>query len=224
MVDSRLVLDALHYWIGSSNILKGVYLEVRPGQVCALFGANGSGKSSLLKLAAGQMSPSSGSVFINGHRFFRPKIRRRFSHLAYLPQQSMLPRRMRVRSVLERLPEAQLEGQVSDLLRPMHNCTFVGDLSLGQLRLLEFLFALSLDRDFVLLDEPFGSVEPLIAERMQSLIAEYAQTGRAILLTDHQYRSVMEVANDAYLLRGGVCLHLDDSRSLRKQLEENAFL
>ena len=218
------MLDGLQYWIGNLTILKGVFLAVSPGQVCGLFGRNGCGKSTLLKLAAGQLTPSSGSVFIDGERFHRPMLRRRFAHIAYLPQESMLPRRLRIRTMLRFLHALDEESADDEILSPILRCDRVGELSGGKLRLLELMFVLSLGRHYALLDEPFTGVEPILVERMLDEIRRYITQGKSVLVTDHEYPSVLEIADEAYLMRDRTCHHLDGNSGLREQLHSHGYL
>ena len=106
--DQALVLDTIFYEAPALPILQGAYLRVEPGQICGLFGRNGTGKTTLLKVAAGQIRPASGLVIIDGERFAAPQRRRRFAKLAYLPQTPMLPPDMRVETLIRSFPNAYL--------------------------------------------------------------------------------------------------------------------
>lgn len=223
-VDRRLIIDAVHYSIAGVDILKGVYLELNPGTVCGLLGSNGCGKSTLLQLAAGQLMPSSGSVAIDGRKFHRRNLRQRFREIAYLPQNSMLPRRLPVKALVPSLQSQYGLAKNDPILRKVLVARHVQDLSGGQLRLVELVFLLSLGRRYVLLDEPFTGVEPLIVEMLLERISRYVQCGGAVLLTDHAYRDVLCVSTHVYLMRGGTCRKLDSSSDLAEQLWEFGYI
>jgi lipopolysaccharide export system ATP-binding protein len=201
-----LIVDSFFYSVSGLKILSGAYLEVYPGTITALIGRNGSGKSTLLKIAAGQMKALSGITKLNGERIYSRSLKRRFRSISYLPQQSMLPGDMNVSRVFNSFIS---NGPASEdsFFKSMMNQT-VKELSGGERRFLEILLIISLDRDFILLDEPFSGVEPRIIERIMERINNETQKGKGILLTDHLHRYVLEAADDAYLLQNRQCYKL----------------
>lgn len=204
--DEPLVLDSIFYSVPKLKILTGVYLEINPGKVTALIGQNGSGKSTLLKIAAGQIKASSGITKINGNRFFSKSLKNRFRSIGYLPQQSMLPGDMKVFNVISSFSSA--EFLTEDLFFKKLINQKVKELSGGERRFLEISLIMSLNRDFILLDEPFSGVEPHIIERIIELIREESGKNKGILLTDHMHRYVTNVADDGYLLHNRQCYRL----------------
>lgn len=214
MVEDGLVLDAIQYWIGQKDILRNVYLHVPPGRICGLLGPNGCGKTTLLKVAAGQLRPRNGAVWIDGKRYARPARRSRFASLSYLPQETMLP---------HSIPVHHLEKGALFFQKSIPGRGRVGDLSGGELRLLELSIVLSLNRRYVLLDEPFTGVEPILVEQMIRMLQEYITGDRAVLLTDHLYESVLEIADDLYVMNDGSCLRLKGA-DVRRELAVQGYL
>jgi lipopolysaccharide export system ATP-binding protein len=147
------VVDGVFYRVPEQSILQGVYLKMQPSQICGLFGLNGSGKSTVLRVAAGQLQPSSGLTIIDGTRFHKPSRRRRFQHIAYLPQDSMLPGDLRVRSLLKTLPDRGRALHTDSIVEPLLDQR-VEELSGGERRYLATRFVLRLGRPYVLLDSP----------------------------------------------------------------------
>ena len=216
------VLDSIFYEVPELRILQGVYLRVEPGEVCSLFGRNGSGKSTLLKVGAGQISPSSGLIIIDGERFHKTSLRRRFSKIAYLPQDSMLPSDLKVRRLMAAFPnaarltkDAVIEGL---LLRR------VGELSGGERRYLEIQLLLSLERAYVLMDEPFTGVEPHLVDGISQVLTRAARQGVGFLITDHYHHYTLPITDDAYVMKDRQCRHLEKGRDLREQLEAHGYL
>lgn len=204
------------------RILQGVYVKVRPGTVCSLFGRNGSGKSTLLKIAAGQISPQSGRLILDGERYHKKARRRRFRHLAYLPQESMMPADVTVRRMIRSFPSAS-DLYDDSIIAPLITAR-ISDLSGGVRRYLETSLLLSLGRKYVLLDEPFTGVEPGLIERISALITDAASNGSGVLLTDHYHQYALEIADEAYLMASKQCRHLNGSTSLRVQLQQHGYL
>ncbi|WP_158607348.1 ATP-binding cassette domain-containing protein [Rhodohalobacter sp. SW132] len=215
-IPKPLILDSIFYRVPELKILDGAYLEVQPGKITALIGLNGSGKSTLMKIVSGQLKASSGISIINGERLYSKSLKKRFCSIAYLPQDSMLPRDMKVKRLIRSFPSA---GFLMDdpffkrLLRQK-----VLELSGGERRYLEVSLLFSLDRDFILLDEPFSGVEPKIVERMLTRIKIEVNKNRGVLLTDHLHRYVTDVADTGYLLHNRQCYRLegDISSELKK--------
>lgn len=195
--DPALILDGVFYRVPALDILKGVYLKVPAGTICGLFGRNGSGKTTLLKVASGQIQPNSGLTIIDGDRFHKQSKKDRFSKIAYLPQESMLPPDVTVKTLLA--SAGRSESDVSD---PVRACTDqqVCNLSGGERRLLGVELVLGLDRDYVLLDEPFTGVEPILIDVIGQHIEQAAARGTGVLLTDHYHQNVIPLAEEAYVL------------------------
>jgi lipopolysaccharide export system ATP-binding protein len=223
IAERGLILDGLFYEVAAARILRGVYLKVAPGRVCGLFGRNGSGKTTLLKVAAGQLRPSSGLVVVDGERFYRKALRRRFARVAYLPQEGMLPRDLTVRQLLALFPGAPAALADDPVLAPLHGSR-AGRLSTGERRYLEIRLLLGLERAYLLLDEPFTGVEPVLMERISEAVVEAARRGQGVLVTDHYYRSMLPIVDDAYLMAEGRCRPLGQGGDLRAQLQEEGYL
>lgn len=118
----------------------------------------------------------------------------------------MLPGDMNVSRVIDSFNSTGSSSEDS-FFKKMVNQT-VKELSGGERRFLEISLIISLDRDFILLDEPFSGVEPRIIERILERIKNESQKGKGILLTDHLHRYVLEVADDGYLLQNRQCYKL----------------
>ena len=217
-----LVLDSIFYEVPALRILQGVYLRVEPGEVCSLFGRNGSGKSTLLKVGAGQVNPSSGLVIIDGVRFHKKSLRRRFSKIAYLPQDSMLPGDLKVGRLMAAFPNAAhlTEDDIVERLLSRR----VRELSGGERRYLEIQLLLHLERAYVLMDEPFTGVEPHLVDSISQLLTEAARQGVGFLITDHYHHYTLPITDNAYVMTNKQCQHLEQNRDLREQLEAHGYL
>ena len=220
--ESSLVLDGIFFKVPSLSILQGAYLSVLPGSITALFGRNGSGKSTLLKVAAAQLNPSSGLVIIDGERFHHRAHRRRFNNVAYLPQDSMLPGELKVKTLIKIFPKADLLK--NDALINSKLDQHVHSLSGGERRYVELSLLLSLGRKYALLDEPFTGIEPLMIDHITDLIVKTSKEGIGFLITDHYYQYMLDIATDAYLMLNKQCKHLNGKGSLAVQLKSLGYM
>lgn len=220
ITETGLILDSIFYEVPQLRILQGVYVRVVPGNVCSLFGRNGSGKTTLLKIAAGQIRPRSGLLIVDGIRFHEKALRRRFQHLAYLPQDSLTPGDLSVERIVSAFPSAS--HLIQDELVSPRLSDRICDLSGGERRYLETMLLLSLRRKYVLLDEPFTGVEPRLIEQISKRIVEAARAGVGVLLTDHYHQYALAVADDAYLMQDKQCTHL--SGDFRAELQRHDYL
>lgn len=194
---SKLILDSIFFYYPDLEVLRGAYLEVRKREVTCLVGRNGSGKSTLFKIAGGQLQADSGLTIINENRIHRPSKKERFKHIAYLPQKSFLPKSLRVKDILDgyRIEEDKFLLHIST--------SKIKELSTGERRYVEFKFILTLSRDFLLLDEPFTGLAPVMIEKVIDEIRKAKDSGTGILISDHYMRYITDVGDTFHLLENG---------------------
>lgn len=209
----RFSADSISIVLGDRKILSDVYLEGASGDIIGILGRNGSGKSTLLKSLMGLNSHSFGTVRIDGSC---PSREERLRQFAYLPQEGFLPRDLRVRKGIS-LVSPELFGET--VLSRDARATELMDrraatLSRGELRYLECLAVLSLDRPIILLDEPFSQVEPLYCEVLRKYIRDSIGS-RIAIITDHLYYEVRKACTQIKILREGtLCAAKPDDQSL----------
>ncbi|WP_295937626.1 ATP-binding cassette domain-containing protein [uncultured Alistipes sp.] len=193
-----LEIDSVELSFGERTILSGVYLAVETGGVTAVLGRNGCGKSCLMKILCGSLRATFRSMRIDGvwhDRFSADQVR-------YLPQQGFLPGWLTVERVMSDFGMAwddllswfPLFGQLRK--------SKVYQLSGGERRLLECYLILRSPTQFVMLDEPFSQVAPLHVLTLKELILQ-EKSSKGILLTDHMYRHVTDIADRLYIMANG---------------------
>lgn len=205
----QLEADGFFQHFGDRAVLKGAWLNCQKGEIVALLGRNGSGKSTLLQRIYGLKVPASGHVRIDQLWVAQPW--RIDGLMAFLPQQGYLPREWSVKRALrwgsayaDVRAQLRQEPIIARVLRQR-----VGQLSTGERRYLELHLLLARQPAFLLLDEPFAGVDPLHRELLrQSLMRARESCG--IVLTDHAWHEVMQVATRLILLRGGRCEAVED--------------
>lgn len=195
-----LKVDSVQLAFGDRTILQDVYLDCKQGEIVGLLGRNGSGKSSLLKIIFGTLTPSYKYVSINDE-----VIHEGFQHgrIAYLPQHNYLPPGMRVNQLAKMLvaDNEWYEFAASPAYRA-HAQKQTDKLSGGELRQIEMLMILHSRADFILLDEPFTHISPVQTEVFKQQLYKAAKT-KGIILTDHQYYNILDVSDRIILINNG---------------------
>lgn len=197
---NSFILDGVFYYIDGLQILKGCFFKAEAGKLTSLFGINGSGKSTLLKIGAGQLQPDSGLTMINGKKYHKRSKRNRFKEIGYLPQDTFIPKGLSVSKLLSNNYNS-IKGSDS-ILKNIWNSK-VGKLSLGERRYIEVLFILSFERSFLIFDEPFTGLSPIMIETLVKRLKDKAKLGTGIILTDHYSHYIKEVSDELYLVSNG---------------------
>jgi lipopolysaccharide export system ATP-binding protein len=195
-----LKVDSVQLEFDDRKILRDVYLHCNQGEVLGLLGRNGSGKSSLLKIIFGTLTPSYKYVSINDafirHGYLNNRI-------AYLSQNSYLPKGIKIRSLANMLIAPYYWDDFTSLdIYKIHHHKKAEQLSGGELRQLEMLMILYSKADFILLDEPFTHVTPIQSQYFKGIIKQIAKT-KGVIVTDHQYYNVLDISDRIILLTDG---------------------
>jgi lipopolysaccharide export system ATP-binding protein len=198
-------------------VLRDVSLRLDRGEVVALLGPNGSGKTTCFYAIAGLVSPDAGQVIIDGiDATGMPMFRRARMGIGYLPQEASIFRGLTV----EQNIMAVLEIAVDDPHRRRERLEeLLGDfaiahlrqapalaLSGGERRRVEIARCLAADPKYLLLDEPFAGVDPIAVAEIRTLVGHLKQRGIGVLITDHNVRETLEIVDRAYILHDGQVL------------------
>lgn len=202
---------------GSKQVVKGVSVEVKQGEIVGLLGPNGAGKTTSFYMIVGLVKPNSGKIFLDHTDITKePMYKRAQLGVGYLPQEASVFRKLSVedniKAVLEmsQIPRAEhkkiVEGLLDEFgLQRIRKSR--GDLlSGGERRRTEIARALAVNPNFILLDEPFAGVDPIAVEDIQSIVAQLKQRNIGILITDHNVQETLSITDRAYLLFEGSIL------------------
>ena len=212
---SILEVDSVELSFGRRTILQDIYLKCETGAVTGLIGRNGSGKSCLLKILFGSLSAASQSVRLDGQYLIRTHEVRGL--LAFLPQEGFA---MNYLTCEELAATLQLDAASRGYLQSVHGIgqhydSPIGELSAGLKKLIEVLVVLLSPRKFVLLDEPFSFLAPVLVEEVIKVIRQQSEQ-KGILLTDHMYQHVFDVCDHHYLLIDGSLKQVSDLPELNR--------
>ena len=200
-MSNLLEADSIRKEFGTNQVLTDISIKCQPGDIIGLLGRNGSGKSTLLKILFGTLYADYKFIRINDEILDQPFKTR--NTIAYLCQDNFLPKNITVKQVVEIYSnDIPSNAFLEDEVLAKVTGTKIRNLSGGESRYLEVKLLLNHDANFVLLDEPFNGISPLHVELIKKMIL-YQSLKKGIILTDHDYRNVLDVANKYYLLFDG---------------------
>lgn len=213
-MSNLLEIDSVIKSFDGIQILTDVYLKCETGDIVGILGRNGTGKSTLLKILFGTLSADRKFIRIDGKVYDSAyKVK---NVLCFLPQKNFVPKNLVVERVVELyLGKKSIQSFFNDKLLEQIKKSKVSNLSGGEIRYLEIKLLLKLDCQFVLLDEPFNGVSPILIESIKDLIKDASKI-KGIILTDHDYRNVLDVANRYCLIFDGGIKHIKDKQELVK--------
>ncbi|MCI5539212.1 MAG: LPS export ABC transporter ATP-binding protein [Campylobacter lanienae] len=203
--------------IKKTDIIKGISLEIKSGEVVGLLGPNGAGKTTTFYMICGLISPSSGEILLDGENITaNPLHKRARQGIGYLPQESSIFKDLSVEENLILAAQIiykdsktieQKVGEMLNLLNidPIRSRKGLS-LSGGERRRCEIARSLIIMPKFLLLDEPFAGVDPIAVADIQSIINDLKKLNIGILITDHNVRETLAICDRAYVIKGGVLL------------------
>ena len=195
-------------------VIRDVSLDLNRGEVVALLGPNGSGKTTCFYSIAGLVIPDGGEVIVDGQDVTTfPMYRRAKLGIGYLPQERSIFQGLNVEDNIlaileivekdrtkrrERLDQLLNEFSISHLRR-----TPSVALSGGERRRCEIARSLAANPKYLLLDEPFPGIDPIAVGDIRDLVTDLKNRGIGVLITDHNVRETLEIVDRAYILHDG---------------------
>jgi lipopolysaccharide export system ATP-binding protein len=200
------------------QVVNGISLEIRSGEVVGLLGPNGAGKTTAFYMIVGLIPAEKGRIKIDDRDLTAmPMHQRARIGLGYLPQEASVFRKLSVEknimAILQTRPEldrAARERILEELLDELHihhvrNSLGIS-LSGGERRRVEIARALATEPRFILLDEPFAGVDPISVLDIQRIIRHLAARDIGVLITDHNVRETLGICGRAYILNDGTMI------------------
>ncbi len=199
------------------EVIRDVSLDLQQGEVVALLGPNGSGKTTCFYMIAGLLTPDAGQVIINGFDMADLAMDRRAKlGIGYLPQDVSIFRGLSVEenilTILEIIePNRSKRRERLETLLKEFSITHLRrapalSLSGGERRRVEIARCLAADPKYLLLDEPFAGVDPISVDDIRHLVTDLKNRGIGVLITDHNVRETLEIVDRAYILHDGQVL------------------
>ncbi len=211
----ELRAEKLNKTFKSRQVVKDVSFTLQKGEVVGLLGPNGAGKTTSFYMVVGLIKADSGHILCRGQDITRLPIHKRARlGIGYLPQEASVFRKLTVeenilailqtRKDLNRTDrQAHLEQLLNELSITHIRKSMGISLSGGERRRVEIARTLSMEPDFILLDEPFAGVDPISVSDIQSIITHLTEKNIGVLITDHNVRETLSVCRRAYIMNDG---------------------
>jgi ribose transport system ATP-binding protein len=208
-VSSEIVLDASNVAknFGAVVALKDASLRVGKGEIVALMGANGAGKSTFVKIIAGVQRPDTGQVLVKGRelRITSPAQARSFGFVTVYQEPSLIPDLTVANNLrLANTPVEPFRHWVSELgITDLHLEDVIRQLPLASLRILDLARALASSPDLLMLDEMTAALPADLVDRVLKVVRAQADDGRAVIYISHRFTEIAAICDRASILRDG---------------------
>ena len=211
-MNTILKVEDMHVYYGAIHAVKGVSFEVEEGEIVALIGANGAGKSTILKTISGLLHPRNGSITFDGANISRTDAHKLVQQgLAHVPEGRRIFLQMSVQDNLEMGAFTQKEVSRDDLERMFtlfprlkeRRRQIAGTLSGGEQQMLAMSRALMSHPKLLMLDEPSMGLAPILVDQIFDIIKELHAAGTTILLVEQNASKALKIADRAYVLETG---------------------
>ena len=208
---------------GKRMVVKDIDLYVNRGEVVGLLGPNGAGKTTTFYMITGMITPTIGDVFLDEENITKCAMYKRARKgIGYLAQEASIFGKLSVKDNLKlvlqmrrNFSKIKQEKKLENLLDELSITHLINNkgstLSGGERRRVEIARTLSMDPDFILLDEPFAGVDPIAVEEIQDIVSSLKRKNIGVLITDHNVRETLSITDRSYLLYDGRILKSGDS-------------
>ncbi len=207
-----LQVERIHTFYGLSHILFGVSLKVNPGEIVCLLGRNGAGKTTTMKSIIGIIPPKEGSIKFRGEEIIgiEPYLLTR-KGIGYIPDDRRIFVDLSVAENLEvaerktKEGEGWTRGKIFEMFPALKNIEARrgGCLSGGEQKMLAIARALMGNPEFILLDEPFEGLAPLLVHALEGQIRKLREVGLTVLIAEQNVRSTLRLSDRGYIIDNG---------------------
>jgi lipopolysaccharide export system ATP-binding protein len=209
---------------------------VNSGEIVGLLGPNGAGKTTSFYMIIGIIKPDSGTILLDLEDIGDlPMHMRARKGITYLPQESSIFRKLTVEenvmAILETLPitEAERKERLKHLLTDLKishlSKNKAYSLSGGERRRVEITRSLVTSPNFILLDEPFSGIDPIIVRDIQNIVLSLKRRGIGVIITDHNVRETLGICDRAYILNEGkILIHGTPKMITRNKVAKEKYL
>ncbi len=215
---------------GRRRVVNEIDIEARTGEIVGLLGPNGAGKTTTFYMITGMIRPNRGRIFLEDKEITNlPMYKRAQMGIGYLAQEASVFRKLSVEDNLRLV----LEMYIKDKKEIQDKIDFLIDefkldhvrknkgfaLSGGERRRTEIARALATNPKFILLDEPFAGIDPIVVEDIQEMVVRLKNRGIGVIITDHNVHETLSITDHSYLLYQGDILNAGTAEFLANDPE-----
>jgi len=216
----------LHKSFGKREVVRGVTMQVEPGEVVGLLGPNGAGKTTCFYMIVGLVPVGDGQILVDDVDVTHQPVNVRSGlGVGYLPQDASIFRKLSVEDnimaileIRQDIDQPAREEQLQQLMEDLGISNIAQQmgvsLSGGERRRVEIARALAAAPRFILLDEPFAGIDPISVIEIQKIVAHLTNLGIGVLITDHNVRETLGICDHAYILNDGQVLAQGEPESI----------
>ena len=225
-----LKIENLQKFYKSKLAVKNATFSVKSGEVIGLLGPNGAGKTTTFYMVVGLIKADAGNIYLNSENITHYSMHDRAKFgLSYLPQETSIFRGMTVEDNIyailelfekdkkkrkEKLDKILEEFSITHIRKSMATT-----LSGGERRRVEIARAIVSNPSFILLDEPFAGIDPLVVSDIMKVIKQLKNKGIGVLITDHNVRETLSIVDNAYIMYEGSIIASGNREEIFKNSE-----
>lgn len=222
---SMLTIENLEVYYGAIHAIKGISFSVEPGEIIALIGANGAGKTTILHTITGLVAAKHGSIEFSGKELTRTPAHKIVSMgMAHVPEGRRVFSQLTVYENLmlgayTRRDKSEIADSLANVFKRFPRLEerrnqSAGTLSGGEQQMLAMGRALMSKPSIILLDEPSMGLSPLYVNEIFDIIEEINKSGTTVLLVEQNAKKALSIANRAYVLETGKIVLSGDAKVL----------
>ena len=191
---------------GEQKAVSNVCLKIPENSVYGLLGANGAGKSTILKMLTGMLRPTSGEIYFEGHQWQRKDLARIGALIESAPLYENLTARenLLVRTTALQIPEKRIEEVLQTVELTGTGKKKAGQFSMGMKQRLGIAIALLNHPKLLILDEPTNGLDPFGIQELRELICSFAGKGITVIISSHILSEVNQMADYVGIISGGI--------------------
>lgn len=205
-----------HY--GRRRVLDGISFEANSGEITCLIGVNGSGKTTLLKSIMGLTPVKSGEILINGKKLTKSS----YENITFIPDTITMPQNYTVQQAMDFMHSFYKSWNLSrakemlDFFK-LNRSDKISSLSKGNAAKANLLLGLSLDVDYILMDEPFSGIDIFSREQISEVFTSHLIENRGVIITTHEINEIEQLIDRAVLLDRGTVLTSFETEKMREE-------
>jgi len=225
-----LLVEKINKFYENNHVLKDVSFNVNKGEILAIIGSSGSGKSTILRCISQLEKINSGKIKINdeiiqGNKKLSSKVGMVFQNFNLFPHYTVVQNISKPLMIVNKVPEREANKKALELLRKVKlqgkENSYPYQLSGGQKQRVAIARAMALDPDIYLFDEPTSALDPELSIEVFNTIKSLAEEGQTMIIVTHQINFIKNIANKIIFMENGEILKSGNVEEMFNNYDEN---